>query len=199
MSNLVRFTSPPAPRRPRARGAGALAVGLGCLLALCPTTAARAQAYNEYQLKAVFLFNFAQFVGWPPSAFASADAPLVIGVLGRDPFGDYLDATVRNEKVNGHPLVVRRYQRVEDVGACQILFIGPVGEGMDQVLDRFKQRAILTVGDTANFARSGGMIQFLTENSKIRLLINVNAAAAAKLTISSKLLRAAELVPGGAR
>ena len=52
----------------------------------------------EYQVKAVFLFNFAQFVDWPSKAFPEPQTPLVIGVVGEDPFGPYLDETVRGEK-----------------------------------------------------------------------------------------------------
>src|SRR5882762_8203434 len=78
---------------------------------------------RENQIKAVFLFNFAQFVEWPAQAFPEARTPLVIGVLGDDPFGAFLDETVRGEKVNNRPLVVQRYRRVEDIEICHILFI----------------------------------------------------------------------------
>src|SRR5262245_36573345 len=77
----------------------------------------------EYQLKAVFLFNFAQFVEWPSAAFPEAQTPLVIGILGEDPFGAYLDETVRGETVNNRSLIVRRYRRVEEIETCHILFI----------------------------------------------------------------------------
>src|SRR5258705_4625430 len=70
---------------------------------------------RENQIKAVFLFNFAQFVEWPAQAFPEARTPLVIGVLGEDPFGAFLDETVRGEKVNNRPLVVQRYRRVEEI------------------------------------------------------------------------------------
>jgi hypothetical protein len=86
----------------------AAAVGPGVLAQTAPA--------REYQVKAVFLFNFAQFVHWPPQAFPEAQAPLVIGVLGDDPFGSSLDDAVRGELVNNHPLVIQRYRRVEDVG-----------------------------------------------------------------------------------
>ena len=66
--------------------------------------AAQTPRASEYQIKAVFLFNFAQFVDWPPGAFPDSTAPLVIGVLGDDPFGPYLDETVRGETVRGRPL-----------------------------------------------------------------------------------------------
>ena len=153
---------------------------------------------REYQIKAVFLFNFVQFVDWPPRAFSKAQSPLVIGVLGEDPFDSYLDEAVRGEKVNDHPLVIRRYRRPEDIGPCHILFISRSEAGrLGQVLAALKGRSILTVGDMAGFAERGGMIRFVTENNKIRLQINVDAARAADLTISSKLLEPAQIVTPG--
>ncbi|TAK92750.1 MAG: YfiR family protein [Verrucomicrobia bacterium] len=152
----------------------------------------------EYQLKAVFLFNFAEFVEWPTNAFAGADSPLVIGVLGADPFGPQLDATVRDEKINGRSLQVQRYRRVEDIGACHILFISrSESPRLEPILASLKGRSILTVSDVDNFASRGGMIRFVTDKNKIRLRINLEVAKAANLTISSKLLRPAEIVGSG--
>src|ERR1700721_2428538 len=105
---------------------------------LCVRAACGAEAPTEYQVKAVFVYNFSHFVEWPAQAFAAANAPFVIGILGGDPFGANLDGA------------------------------GP--------------------------AEHGGMIQFATENNRIRLRINVEAARAAGLTISSKLLRPADIV-----
>lgn len=157
--------------------------------------ALRAQAPPEYQVKAVFLLNFAQFVEWPPEAYAGADAPLVIGVLGADPFGDTLEETVRGERAHGHPLVVQRFRRAQDVRECHILFIAPSENGrLEPALAALPARHVLTVGDGDDFAPRGGTIGFRTAQNKIRLRINLAAAKAADLTISSKLLRAAELV-----
>ena len=78
---------------------------------------------TEYQIKAVFLFSFVQFVDWPAESYSSPQDPLVIGVLGDDPFGLYLDDAVRDETVGTHPLTVRRYRRVAEIGPCHILFI----------------------------------------------------------------------------
>src|SRR5881296_3853751 len=89
---------------------GASAVGFvlcGLLLSSDPNLQAQRAPVAEYQIKAVFLFNFAQFVDWPTNAFSEAQAPLVIGVLGEDPFGVYLDETVRGEKVNNRPVAVQ--------------------------------------------------------------------------------------------
>jgi|SRR5688572_10997142 len=152
----------------------------------------------EYQIKAVFLFNFTQFVEWPTNAFADAQSPLVIGVLGEDPFGAYLEETVRGEKANDHPLTVQRFRRVEDITTCHVLFISrSEAARFDQIFASLKNRHTLTVGDVDGFARSGGIIRFLTEKNKIRLRINLEAAKAANLTISSKLLRPAEIVAPG--
>jgi hypothetical protein len=150
----------------------------------------------EYQVKAVFLFNFAQFVDWPAKAFSDAQAPLIIGVLGDDPFGAYLDETVRGEKVNDRPLLVQRYRRVGEIKNCHVLFISQSEmDRLEQILASLKGRNILTVGDTDDFATRGGMIRLFNERNKIRMRINLEAAKAANLTISSKLLRVAELKP----
>jgi len=160
-----------------------------------PPVAAQTSTAPEYQVKAVFLFNFAQFVEWPSSAFLDPAAPLTICVLGEDPFGQYLDETVRGESVQSHPLAVRRYDRVEETGACHIVFVGRQDqEPLQAILDTLKRRPILTVSDADEFAERGGMIRFVTDRNRIRLRINLDAARAANLILSSKLLRPAQIV-----
>lgn len=150
---------------------------------------------KEYQIKALFLFNFAQFVDWPPTAFADSNTPLVIGILGENPFGTYLDETVGNEKVNNRPLEVQRYRQVAEIKACHVLFISRSETNhLAQILADLKDRSILIVGDVDDFVQRGGMIRLATAQNKIRLIINVEAAKAARLTLSSRLLRSAELV-----
>jgi len=171
--------------------AGALAFGPG-------ETRAQSVVTKEYQLKAVFLFNFAQFVEWPTNAFSGAQTPLVIGVMGENPFGTYLDEIVRGEEVNKHPLVIQRYRQAEEIKTCHILFISQSEmDRLDQILASLKGRNILTVGDAESYAQRGGMIRFVTEKNKIRMRINLEAVKAANLTISSKVLRAAEIVAPG--
>lgn len=156
-----------------------------------------ATAAREYQIKAVFLFNFTQFVVWPPEHFADEHAPLVIGILGSDPYGDYLDETVRGEKVGGRALVVERYRSVDDVVACQVLFISSSeARRFPEIFARLRQRPILTVTDAGGAGQAGGIIRFFTENNHVRLQIDVAAAKTAGLTISSKLLRAADIIGG---
>lgn len=144
------------------------------------------------QVKAVFLFNFTQFVTWPSFSFNGSNAPFVIGVLGNDPFGRYLDKVVEGEQVDGHPIIVKRYDEAGEVKDCHILFIN--NSNPAAVLKEVSNQATLTVGDAENFARRGGMIRFYVENNKIRLQINARAAKEASLSISSKLLRLANVI-----
>ena len=152
---------------------------------------------REYQLKAVFLCRFAQFVQWPPDAFASPDSPVVIGVLGSDPFGSYLQKVVSDERVGNRRLAIQRFRGAPQARNCQLLFISnSQAEDLQGVLAALRGRSILTVGETADFAGRGGMIQFVTEQNHIRFRINLEAARAAHLQISSKLLELAEVVGG---
>ncbi len=149
---------------------------------------------KEYQIKAVFLFNFAQFVQWPAHTFACEDEPFGIGVLGDDPFGSFLDENVQGEKVGGHPIVVRRYSRLEDIHSAQILYVSnSESKRLTKILAALKGKNVLTVSDIENFARSGGMIRFVMEGGKIHFRINMGSAKNAHLKISSKLLRLAEI------
>jgi hypothetical protein len=168
---------------------------LAILFATGTTVYAQPAPAREYQIKAVFLFNFVQFGEWPATAFPDAAAPIVIGVLGDDPFGSSLEEAVRGEAIRGRPLAIRRYRRVEEVENCQVLFISnSESSRIETILTRLNGRNILTVGDLEGFASRGGMIRFVTENKKIRFHVNLEAVRAAGLVLSSKLLRSAEIV-----
>jgi hypothetical protein len=153
---------------------------------------------SEYQVKAVVLFNFAQFVEWPRGAFQSPEAPFVIGVLGQDPFGPQLDDVVRGETVDKRPLAIRRYHDVGELQDCNILYIGRSEvRSLPQILTVLKGRSVLTVSDAPDADQTGVMIQLITDRNRIRMRIDVGAARSGNLTISSKLLRPAEIVGGG--
>ena len=174
---------------------GLVLAGLALSSLFAPEAPAATPVVREYQIEAIFLFNFAQFVDWPPEAFSGPGDPLVIGILGNDPFGAYMDEAVRGERVNDRPIVIRRFARVEDITTCHILFISRSESArLDQILGRLKGRSILTVSDIDDFNQSRGMIRFVIEKNKIRLRINLGAAKSAGLKISSKLLRPAQIV-----
>ena len=166
---------------------------MALLLGLFGLGAVRGQTTSpEYHLKAVFLYNFVQFTEWPTNAFSSTNSPVVIGVLGDDPFGSSLEETVRNETTHGRRVAVQRYRRVEDIQECHVLFISrSETRKTGEILARLESRNILTVGETESFAESGGMIGFVVEKNKVRFKINAPAARRVNLTLSSKLLRLA--------
>jgi hypothetical protein len=150
---------------------------------------------REYQVKAVFLFNFVQFVTWPAAAFPDPQWPITIGILGNDPFGPFLEAAVQGEVIDGRSLTVKRFQQIEEVSGSHMLFVSKSESGrLGQILAAVQGKSILTVGETAAFARQGGIINFITVDSKVRYEINVEAAKRANLDISSKLLRLAKIV-----
>jgi hypothetical protein len=168
-------------------GLALLLLGSGALAAPTPV--------SEYQVKAVYLFNFAQFVEWPAAALPRDSAPFVIGVLGKDPFGTALEDVVRTEAVNQHPLAIAHYRSVAEIHDCQILFITASEVAhLDGILTALKDRSILTVADALEPGQHGVMIELVRQDSRIRLRIDLQAAKAADLTISSKLLRPAEIV-----
>jgi uncharacterized protein DUF4154 len=162
-------------------------------LAVAVPAPAQRAAFDEREVKAVFLFNFVQFVSWPDQAFDGREAPIVIGILGEDPFGSVLDDVVKGELVRGRRLVVTRFRRVEDVKAHVLFVSRSEADRYEQVLAPLRAQSTLTVGETAGFTERG-MIRFLTEQNRVRLEVNVGAAKAAGLTISSNLLRAARIV-----
>jgi hypothetical protein len=170
----------------------------GALMLLAAATGALgADAPTEDQVKAVFVFNFAHFVDWPTETDVAADAPFVIGVVGGEEFAARLQEVTRGERIKDHPLMVTRYRRVEDIGNCRILYVDRAdGTMLNRILATLGHRATLMVSDIAGAAEHGVMIQFVTDNSRIRLRINMDAARAAGLTISSQLLRSAEIVTG---
>lgn len=170
---------------------------LACLAAglLLPCAGVDGATANEQQVKAVFVYNFSHFVDWPPVAFNSASEPFVIGVLGGAPFATVLEEVVRGERVNSHPIQVRRFSSIGDLAPCQILFIDKAEAAqVEQVVAFLRGRGTLTVTDLEDATQRGVMIQLANIGNRIRLRINADSARANGLILSSNLLRSAEIV-----
>ena len=156
---------------------------------------AQAQVSKEYQIKAAFLYNFAKFVEWPAQSFASTNSPLVIGVVGKSPFGTELEKVVTNRKINGRDILVRQIETLAEAGGVHLLFFSAAEDTRaGQTLEDFHSLGILTVGETEPFSARGGMIAFLLEGDKVRFDINVEAAEQAGLKISVQLQKLAKSV-----
>ncbi len=153
---------------------------------------------SEYEVKAVFLYNFTKYVEWPPETFRASGEPLVVCVLGTDPFGSLLDDTVRGETVRDQKLVVRRLTRVEEAAGCALLFVSASEErDMGRTLKSVQGASILTVSEIDGFAERGGIINLRMEQNKVRFEINLEAAERSGLKISSQLLKLGKIVTSG--
>ena len=150
---------------------------------------------KEYQVKAAFLFNFAQFVTWPETSFTNAEQPFQIGVLGSNPFGKGLAETVRGETIHGRPMVIQESRRAETLANCQIVFICNSEAGhVDEILTTLGSKPVLTVSEIPGFANRGGVINFYREGTKVRFEINPDAAGKKSLKVGSELLSLGKIV-----
>ena len=175
-----------------ARTWAALAAALA--LARAPSGAAYAQ-FQEFQVKAAYLYKFAPFVDWPAAAFPSPASPFVLCVAGEDPFGPMLDRAVAGQKIGTHPVRVRRLAKADKTAGCHILYFG--GSKAQQVADGLadvRGAPVLTVTDGALPGEDRGVIHFVVRDRNVRFEIDDSAAARNGLTISSKLLSLAVAV-----
>jgi YfiR/HmsC-like len=176
------------------------AISLAVLLAVdcgSPPPLGGESTGSEYDVKAAFLFHFAQFVEWPADAFHDADSPLKYCTIGEDPFRGALDETLKGKSVAHHPLQVQHLIGKGQISGCQILFIGAAEQKrLGEELTSANGHPVLSVGETEHFTTDGGMIGFLMENNKVRFDINLEAAEHAKLKISARLLLLAKDIIG---
>jgi len=186
------------------RRLGILIVALSVSLSWAPETFAQARDASdssEYLIKAGFIFNFAKFVEWPGTVFAQPDSPIVIGILGTDPFGTIIDKTVQDKRIGARGFAVKRLKwgaDLKDLKECRILFVGASERAhLDELVQMVKGLPILTVGETPGFAERGGVIRFVLEDNRVRFEVNVDAARQADLTISSRLLTLARIIQQG--
>jgi hypothetical protein len=191
-------------------------IGLITILIVVTITAgtrAESESSREYQIKAAFLYNFIKFVDWPIEKEDPADGnePITIGIIGKDPFSNSFEP-LEDKQVKGRYVVIKRFvgfeqlnqsdeqgaqqhPEIEAIRKCHVLFICPSEkEYLQQIIASTKDYAVLSVGDMNGFLEAGGIINFLTEEKKIRFEINLDAAGRSKLTIRSKLLRLAKRV-----
>jgi hypothetical protein len=170
---------------------------LFCLLQIMfPTTAGgQEDSVDEYKLKAAMLYHLTQFVEWPESAYADRHAPILLCILGQDPFANSLSSTIPREVENDRPVLIRHLQSDTQFPGCHILYVSSSErKAAAHIFSTVNTAGVLTVGEMAQFAAHGGMIQFSIEDQHVRFNINLDAASRAGLKISSKLLSLAQIV-----
>jgi len=174
----------------------------GLCLALARAVAAESDAgVGEYEVKAAFLYNLTKFTDWPPGAFSSVTAPIVIGIVGENPFGNAMYDIVRGEVVHGRPLVVKRMSVEENLRVCHLLFISrSETPRLSAMLGQLKGSPVLTVSEINGFGDQGGMVNLVLVNKTVKIEINLAATEQTGLQISAKLLKLARVVkPSGGR
>ena len=177
--------------RPRA----ALLALLLALAAVARTAEGQQTRASEYDVKAVYLFNFSKFVAWPQPPAGIEEPSFAICVLGKDPFGAALDRILAGERIAGISVVARRVGQPQEASSCRVVFISSSEENrLRQVLAILHKTAALTVSDIPGFAERGGMIEFVLQGGRVRFEVNLASALQAGLTLSSELLKVAVAV-----
>lgn len=173
-------------------------LALSALLVLAALFPGPARAEQEYDVKAAYLFKFTKFVEWPAAAFEDAQSPFVVGIVGRDPFNGEFDRVVAGNTVGKRPLQVKHLGATDiaDLRSCQMLFVSASERRrLRDILEALEDRPVLVVGESDDFARSGGMMGFALRENRIGIEINPEATRRARLKISSQLLNIAKIVP----
>jgi hypothetical protein len=147
---------------------------------------------TAYEVKAAYLYNFGKFVEWPAAANAASQDPFLICVLGKDPFGASLDATIAGEVIDGRSVLAKRISKPQEALNCRVLFISSSeDEQLKEILATLEKVSVLTVSDMPQFTRRGGMIQFVEDANRVRFEVNLTVAERAGLILSSQLLKVA--------
>jgi len=174
-----------------------LITGLLCSIALHSVVPypLQAEPATENCIKAAYLLNFARFVTWPEAAFDSSVAPIVLCILGNDPIDSALP-TIQYKRVQDRPLEIRRVGTLNELLPCHMLFVGKMApSSVQEILAELGNRPVLTVSSLPGFSRQGGMLTFIKVDNKIRFEVNLSTTRAAGLSISSRLLKLARMVP----
>lgn len=167
-----------------------------CLLFVVALKVCAQHTARDTDLKATLLFNFSQFSQWPPGSLGPTNAPFVIGIIGADPFGKFIDDLVANEHVEGHRIQIRRFTTATEATAAKIVFI-PHSElkHAPSILSALDNKPILTVCELPDRSTGtqGCVIALVNKENTIRIRINLDAARKTGIVISSKVLHFAEI------
>jgi hypothetical protein len=151
---------------------------------------------REYAIKAAYLYQFGYYIQWPAGSFADKQSPFVIGVMGEDPFGGALDEIAREKKIDGRPIVIKRFASPAAYSPCHILFVAASYDAANilPTIRKTQKFPVLLVGEKTGFALQGGTINLYIEQNKVRFEVNMEVAKQEQLKISSKLLSLAKIV-----
>lgn len=168
--------------------------GVFSLCPFCFYSSLQAGETSEKEVKAAYLFNFAKFVDWPERAFPAKTSPIVLCILGDDPFGETL-ASLEMKKIKGRSLTVVRSRNKDQIKACHMLYISDSEKkDLSDILSKTGGKPCLTVSSIDDFAIQGGMIGFVRKGNNIRFEVNLDVIKHGELSVSSRLLNLAQIV-----
>ena len=179
-------------------------VGVLTALLLGPTATARGAPApqradperGEHELKAAFLYNFIRYTTWPRSSFENSRSPIVLTVVGTDPFGETLESTFKDKRLHGRSVEIKRHKRVPKGALHGHLIFAASLSAKDRkvLLERCADRAMFVVGEAAGFGEQGACANFFLEDQRIRFEMNPGAIRKARIDVSSELLKLARIV-----
>lgn len=151
---------------------------------------------GEYEMKAMYLKHIATFTDWPfEASITDTTRPFIIGVLGRNPFGEVLESTFETVRIRGKRVEFRYSSQIDDIPDCHLLFIAAnTRRNLDEILAFTSDKSILTVSDSRGFAERGVHVNLYMEGTKLRFEINQKTVRESACSISSHLLSMARIV-----
>jgi len=148
----------------------------------------------EYSVKAAFVYNFTKFVEWPEEAYMDANDFIILCIIPDSPNTDVF-LSLQDKKVRGKRIIVKKCDKIEELQGCNILFLDSTDKAFIQkVLRETRDRNILTIGHMKGFSQDGGIINFFTEEGRLRFEVNLDAAQRADLKLGSQILMSAEII-----
>jgi hypothetical protein len=150
---------------------------------------------KEYDLKAAFLYNFLVFAEWPEAAFKNAEAPMVVGILGKDPFDGALEKAFKDRTAHDRKIEIRILDGVKGGAACHLVFVPDAEKkNLGDLLTAAKDRNVLVVTESDGLAAKGAALNLVVENKRVKIEANPTAAGRVGVKLSAKLLKLARIV-----
>lgn len=171
-----------------------------CVLLFTGQVCAAKDNFDEYQVKAAFLFNLTNFVSWPESSFNNDESPFIVTILGNNPFGGNLQRLLDAEEISGRKIILKQIDSIMELTATHLLYINPrLQRKMPGILEQTQIPGLLLVSDYPGFCETGGTVNLLINKKRVQLEINKTTATQNQLKFSSKILRLATLFEGESR
>ncbi len=164
---------------------------------------------REYQIKGAFLYNFLKFIDWPKEKETHDEQHITIGIVGKNPFGKALDA-IKGKSVGDKTVFIKYYPGYEDINKsakdnekklreyindlkkCHLVFICPSEkEDAAKILKSVSGVGVLTAADTEGFLETGGCLNFVIDDKKVKFEVHAGVLKKENIKIRSKLMRLA--------